>query len=179
MDNLEIMIQVYDLTQDDWDAVRSIYIQGMATRNATFETTPPSWEQWDVSHLPQCRIIVKDDAKIIGWAALSPVSNRSVYNGVAEVGIYMATSNQRQGVGKILLTALIELSESEGIWTLESTMFPENEASIRLHRSCGFRKVGYRERIGRLDDIWRDTILMERRNKFIGNTNLDSDDQMK
>lgn len=173
------MIQVENLTQKDWGAVRTIYIQGIATGDATFETRSPSWEEWDIAHLPVCRIIAKDGSTIIGWAALSPVSDRSVYNGVAEVSIYLAKSSQRKGVGKILLTSLVEHSEREGIWTLESTMFPENEASIRLHHSCGFRMVGYRERIGRLDGVWRDTILMERRSELIGNTNLDSDDQMK
>jgi len=173
------MIQIENLVQGYWDAVRSIYMEGIATGMATFETAPPNWEDWDVSHLPNYRIIAKDGSKIIGWTALSPVSNRSVYDGVAEVSIYLANSSQGKGIGKILLTSLIELSEREGIWTLEGTMFPENKASIQLHRSCGFRVVGYREKIGRLNDVWRNTILMERRSELIGITFVGSDGDEK
>lgn len=161
------MIHIENLTQDDWDAVHSIYTEGIATGMATFETAPPSWEGWDSSHLPNCRLVVKEGPQIIGWAALSPVSKRSVYEGVAEVSIYLSKSNQKKGIGKILLKSLIELSEREGIWTLESTMFPENTASVQLHLACGFREVGYREKIGCLDGEWRDTILMERRSENI------------
>ena len=160
------MIQIENLIQSDWDAVRSMYIESIATGMATFETAPPSWEEWDASHLPNCRLVVKDGPQIIDWAASSSVPERSVYEGIPEVSIYLSNSSQGKGVGKLLLTSLIELSEREGIWTLEGTMFPENKASIQLHRSCGFRKVGYREKIGRLNVVWRDTILMQRRNKI-------------
>ena len=137
---------------------------------ATFETAPPSWEGWDSSHLPNCRLVVKEGPQIIGWAALSPVSERSVYEGVVEISIYVMASSHGKGVGTELLNSLIDCSEQEGIWTLESTMFPENEACIRLHQSCGFRQVGYREKVGRLDGVWRDTVLMERRSGFLSNT---------
>ena len=158
-------IQIEALTKNDWDVVRSIYLEGIATGEATFEKDPPSFEEWDSSHLPDCRIIARRENQIVGWAALSPVSNRCVYRGVAEVSLYIAAFCRGEGIGKSLLDALIETSEEVGIWTLESSMFPENEASIRLHKSCGFREVGFRERIGVLEGKWRNTILMERRSK--------------
>lgn len=160
-------IQIEALTKNDWDVVRSIYLEGIATGEATFEKDPPSFEEWDSSHLPDCRIIARRGNQIVGWAALSPVSNRCVYRGVAEVSIYIAASSRGEGIGKILLDALIKASEETGIWILESSMFPENESSIRLHKSCGFREVGFREKIGELDGKWRNTILMERRSKVI------------
>jgi phosphinothricin acetyltransferase len=161
-------IQIEALTKNDWDDVRSIYLEGIATGEATLETAPPSFEEWDSSHLSSCRIIARRGSQIVGWAALSPVSSRHVYRGVAEVSIYIAASCRGEGIGKALLGALIEASETAGIWTLESSMFPENELSIRLHKSCGFRDVGFRERIGELGGKWRNTILMERRSKVIG-----------
>lgn len=168
-------IQIDALTKNDWDNVRSIYLEGIATGEATLETDPPSFEEWDSSHLSSCRIIARRGSQIVGWAALSPVSSRRVYRGVAEVSIYIAASCRGEGIGKALLDALIEASETAGIWTLESSMFPENELSIRLHKSCGFRDVGFRERIGELDGKWRNTILMERRSKVVGGGALASD----
>lgn len=162
---MDILIEA--LTNNDWEAVRSIYIEGIATGEATLETDPPSFEEWDSSHLADCRLIARRGDQIVGWAALSPVSTRYVYRGVAEVSIYIAASCRGEGIGKALLNALIEASEGAGIWTLESTMFPENAASIWLHKTCGFREVGIRERIGELDGKWRDTILMERRSHLI------------
>src|ERR1019366_8703898 len=134
---------------EDWDAVRAIYLEGIATRNATFEQSAPDWPAWDQGHLPRCRLVARIDSEVLGWAALSPVSSRRVYAGVAEFSIYVAERARGRGVGAALLTALIEASEQEGIWTLQSGIFPENTASLELCRRFGFRVVGRRERIGR------------------------------
>jgi phosphinothricin acetyltransferase len=152
----------------DWPAVRAIYLEGIATRQATFETQAPSWEAWDTSHSSSARLIERQDKTIVGWAALSPVSARKVYEGAAEVSVYIAQSQRGVGLGRRLLEALIAASEENGIWSLQAVMFPENSASVALHRSCGFRDVGRRERIARLDGVWRDTILLERRSRKIG-----------
>ena len=152
----------------DWSAVRAIYTEGIAGRNATFETEAPSWTIWDRNHRSDCRLVARSGPTVIGWVALSPVSGRCVYAGVAQVSVYVATSAQGQGVGKALLQALIAESEAAGIWTLNAGIFVENTASIALHTSCGFRQVGYRERIGQLDGVWRNTILMERRSAVVG-----------
>jgi L-amino acid N-acyltransferase YncA len=155
----------------DGEAVREIYLQGISTGNATFETTAPEWDAWDSAHLPSCRLVAREDkradAHILGWAALSPVSKRNVYAGVAEVSLYIAEDSRGQGIGKALLSALIERSEAEGIWTLQAGIFSENTLSIGLHRSLGFRVVGTRERIGKLQGRWRDVVLMERRNGIL------------
>ena len=152
----------------DWPAVRDIYLEGIKTRQSTFETQAPSWEAWDASHLSFARLIARQDETVIGWAALSPVSQRPVYEGVAEVSVYVAQSQRGLGHGRRLLEALIAASEEFGIWSLQAVMFPENSASVALHRSCGFRDVGRRERIARLDGVWRDTILLERRSRKVG-----------
>lgn len=154
----------------DGPAVLEIYRQGIATGNATFETETPSWEKWTASHLPHSRIVARNGASVLGWAALSPVSGRCVYAGVAEVSIYVAGEARGLGVGRALLEELIRQSENNGLWTLQAGIFPENEASIRLHKSCGFREVGCRERIGKLGDCWRDTVLLERRSRTVGST---------
>ncbi|HKD03512.1 MAG TPA: GNAT family N-acetyltransferase [Terriglobales bacterium] len=151
----------------DGPAVLEIYRQGIATGNATFESETPSWEKWTAAHLPHSRIIARNGASVLGWAALSPVSSRCVYAGVAEVSIYIAEEARGLGVGRALLEELIRQSENNGLWTLQAGIFPENEASIRLHKSCGFREVGRRERIGKLGDRWRDTVLLERRSKTV------------
>jgi L-amino acid N-acyltransferase YncA len=161
-------LHIKALCPDDWGAVRAIYQQGIATGNATFETTTPTWEGWDASHLPTCRLVALRDGQVVGWAALSPASGRRVYAGVAEVSVYVAAPARGQGVGKALLSALVEASEREGIWTLQAGIFPENEASIALHKSCGFRVVGRRERLGQMDGVWRDVLLMERRSTVTG-----------
>jgi L-amino acid N-acyltransferase YncA len=153
---------------DDWPAVREIYLEGIATRQATFETTAPSWEAWDASHLPFARLVARQAVTIIGWAALSPVSSRQVYAGVAEVSVYVSESQRGLGLGRKLLEALIAVSEENGIWSLQAGMFPENVRSVALHRRCGFREVGRRERLAKLGGVWRDTILMERRSRKIG-----------
>jgi L-amino acid N-acyltransferase YncA len=156
------------LITDDWQNVASIYLEGIRTGHATFQTVVPSWEKWDSDHLKSCRIIADCAGEMAGWAALSPVSGRCVYAGVAEVSIYLAEKFRGQKIGTLLLQKLIEESERNGIWTLQSGIFPENRASIALHEKLGFRIVGYREEIGEMDGVWRDTVLMERRSKVTG-----------
>ena len=151
-----------------WPRVAAIYAEGIATGDATFELAPPSWESWDAGHLPGCRVVALIDGEVGGWGALSPVSSREVYRGVAEVSVYVAAAHRGRGVGKRILEALVEGSEGEGIWTLQAAVFPENEGTLRLHRSLGFREVGRRERIGRMAGGWRDTVLLERRSRVVG-----------
>jgi L-amino acid N-acyltransferase YncA len=163
------MDTVIDVMQpEDWPAVRAIYLEGIATKNATFETDAPEWEKWDSSHLKACRLVARLDGQVVGWAALSPVSSRCVYAGVAEESIYISEVARGQGVGKKLLSALVDASERAGIWTLQTGIFPENEISIRLHERCGFRVLGVREKIGQMDGVWRDVVLMERRSQVVG-----------
>lgn len=153
---------------EDWPMARAIYLEGIATGNATFETDAPEWEAWNEKHRPDCRLVARKDDRVIGWVALSPVSSRQVYAGVAEHSIYVAQAARGQGVGKALLQALIEESERAGIWTLQTAIFPENTASIALHKACGFREVGYRERIGQMNGVWRSTVMLERRSRVVG-----------
>ena len=159
---------VEQMTADDWERVRLIYEEGIATGQATFETAAPTWETWEAGHLSIGRLVARADGVVVGWAALSPVSGRCVYAGVAEVSVYVTAVARGQGVGKALLNGLIQASENENIWTLQASMFPENSASIALHEACGFRQVGRRERIGQLDGAWRDTLLLERRSPVVG-----------
>jgi L-amino acid N-acyltransferase YncA len=156
------------MQNEDWDAVRAIYREGIATGNATFETDVPEWEAWDKGHLRACRLVAKVDGQVVGWAALTPYSSRRAYAGVAGLSIYVSPTARGQGIGRALLGALIEASEQAGLWTLQAGIFPENAASLTLHRACGFREVGRRERIGRLNGVWRDVVLMERRSKVVG-----------
>jgi phosphinothricin acetyltransferase len=157
------------MTEGDWPAVREIYEAGIATGHATFQTAAPTWQEWDRNHLPTCRVVAKNNREqIVGWAALSPVSSRAVYAGVCEVSVYVASEARGQGIGGKLLRALIEQAEADGRWTLQAGIFPENEASLVLHHSCGFRTVGRRERLGQLKGIWRDVVLLERRSDKIG-----------
>jgi L-amino acid N-acyltransferase YncA len=156
------------MTVNDWPRVREIYLAGIAGGNATFETEAPSWEQWDTKHLSFARIVAVVADDVMGWAALSPVSNRAAYQGVAENSVYVAPPAQGRGLGRSLLQTLIVESEVNGIWTLQTSIFPENVASIRLHRSCGFREVGRRERIAQLKGLWRSTVFMERRSTTVG-----------
>ena len=151
------------MRNEDWEQVRAIYLEGIRTGHATFETEAPSWEGWDDAHLTFARLVLREDAAVLGWAALSPVSKREVYRGVAEVTVYVAETARGRGIGRALLLALIEESERNGVWTLQASIFPENTASVALHRCCGFREVGRRERIAQLHGIWRDTLLFERR----------------
>lgn len=150
------------------NAVLKIYQEGLLTGNASFQSTVPSWEEWDAAHLPACRLVAVENNDVQGWAALTPVSGRCVYAGVAEISVYIAEAARGKGLGKVLLNALIEQSEASNIWTLQAGIFPENEASIRLHEACGFRLVGSREKIGRMNGVWRDTLLLERRSTKIG-----------
>jgi len=161
-------LTIAPLQPADWAEVKKIYLEGIATGHATFETAAPSWEHWDAAHLPFARLVARQDDKLMAWAALSPVSQRCVYGGVAEVSVYVSASSRRSGVGRRLLQALIEESEQNGIWTLQAGMFPENTGSLALHQSCGFREVGRRQRIGKMNGIWRDTILLERRSTVVG-----------
>ena len=160
--------EIAPMTERDWPAVREIYLQGIATGNATFEQSPPEWKEWDERHLPSCRLVARVESRIVGWAALSPVSSRCVYGGVAEVSIYIAEDARGHGVGRRLLAALVDASEQNGIWTLQAGIFPENQASIRLHQQAGFRIVGRRERLGCMNGVWRDIVLMERRSTVVG-----------
>ena len=161
-------VQIIALRDDHWPAVREIYAEGIATGNATFETVVPEWEKWDRAHHKHSRLIAQDGQRILGWAAVSPVSTRSVCSGVAEVSVYVAASARGRGWGKALLTSLIEQSEKQGIWTLQAGIFPENVASVELHKSCGFREVGVRRRLGQLAGVWRDVLLLERRSPTLG-----------
>ncbi|TDN37436.1 N-acetyltransferase family protein [Hymenobacter sp. UV11] len=152
-----------------WPAVRAIYEAGMATGQATFTTEAPSWEAWDAGHLAHCRLVaMAPDGAVLGWAALSPVSGRCVYAGVAEVSIYIAAEARGRGVGRQLLAALVAASEQHGLWMLQAGIFPENAASLALHAGQGFRTVGRRERIGQLRGQWHDTLLLERRSAVVG-----------
>jgi len=161
-------IAIEPMTEEHWQSVRDIFAQGIATGNATFETSTPTWEEWDSRHLPTCRLVAVGGNSVVGWAALSPVSSRQVYRGVAEVSVYVAENVRGQGVGAALLAELIEESERNGIWTLQAGILAENAASLHLHDKAGFRIVGRRERIGCLDGQWRDTVLMERRSNIVG-----------
>lgn len=156
------------LTPADWPRVKAIYQEGIATGEATFETDVPGWESWNAGHLQHSRIVATLADRVLGWAALSPVSGRCVYGGVAEVSVYVAAEARGRGTGRVLLERLIEESEQNGIWTLQAGIFPENLASIRLHERCGFRRVGVRERLGRLGGRWRDVVLLERRSASVG-----------
>jgi L-amino acid N-acyltransferase YncA len=159
---------VEPLRPGDWDPVRVIYLEGIATGHATFETTAPTWDWWDADHLHAPRLVAREGAALLGWAALSPASGRCVYAGVAEVSLYVAAAARGRGVGRALLEALVEASEEKGIWTLQAGVFPENAASLAVHRRCGFREVGRRERLGKLGGAWRDVILLERRSPRVG-----------
>jgi L-amino acid N-acyltransferase YncA len=147
----------------DWPHVASIYAAGIATRNATFETEVPSFEEWNAAHLSEHRFVATDGDRVVGWVALSGYSDRCCYAGVADLSVYVDPSAQGRGVGRALLEHLVDDTERSGIWTLQAGVFPENAASLALHRRCGFRLVGTRERIGRLDGVWRDVVLLERR----------------
>jgi L-amino acid N-acyltransferase YncA len=157
-----------EMDDADWEQVRLIYLEGIATGHATFEMEAPSREKWDAGHLSHSRLVARAADVIKGWAALSPVSNRCVYGGVAETSVYVGEEHRGEGVGRALLEALVSASERNGIWTLQAGIFPENTSSVVLHKRCGFREVGRRERIGKMKEVWRDTLLLERRSKVVG-----------
>ena len=152
----------------DWPEVSRIYAEGIASRIATFETVAPAWEQWDKGHLQPARLVVEKDTGLLAWAALSPVSSRCVYAGVAEVSVYVSEDARGKGVGTMILKALVEESEKAGIWTLQAGIFSDNRASIRIHEKAGFRLLGYRERLGQLHGVWKDVAFLERRSKKVG-----------
>ncbi len=156
------------MRETDWPAVREIYLEGIATGDATFQTAAPEWQEWDANHLRHSRLVARDEAAVGGWAALSSVSRRECYAGVAEVSIYLTAPHRGQGLGRSLLAALVAESETHDIWMLQAGIFPENRASIALHERLGFRHVGVRERIARRDGRWRDTVLLERRSTKVG-----------
>ncbi len=156
------------MTAADWPAVRQIYAEGIASGQATFETEPPTWERWDAGHRPDCRLVARARDRVVGWAALAPVSARACYAGVAEASVYVAADCRGHGVGTALLRALVAESERAGVWTLQGATFAENAVSLRLQAACGFRVVGRRERVARHHGVWRDTVLTERRSPTVG-----------
>jgi phosphinothricin acetyltransferase len=162
------MITFENMRAADWTAVKEIYEEGIATGDATFQQSAPLWEEWNGNHLRHSRIVAKEEEGIVGWAALTPVSGRQVYAGVAEVSVYISDKARGKGIGKQLLQKLVEDSEANNIWTLQASIFRQNIASIKMHEACGFRIIGYRERIGQMKGVWRDTILFERRSKKVG-----------
>ncbi|WDE13789.1 GNAT family N-acetyltransferase [Thalassomonas haliotis] len=162
------MIRVRQFIPNDFPVVQEIYQQGINSGNATFETQVKSWQQWHQAMLKPCRLIAEKEGEILGWAALSPISARPVYGGVAEVSVYTAASARGQGIGKQLMSQLITSSEEHNIWTLQAAIFPENKASIILHQKHGFNTLGVRKQLGKLKGVWRDVVLMERRSTQVG-----------
>lgn len=160
--------RIEEMTEQDWTQVRTIYLEGIATGHATFETEAPSWNSWNSAHLPYGRLVARSGGIIKGWTALYPVSGRCVYAGVAETSVYVGQAFRGEGVGSALLEALVTVSETNGVWTLQAGMFPENNGSVQLHKKFGFREIGRRERIGRMNGVWRDTLLLERRSTVVG-----------
>jgi L-amino acid N-acyltransferase YncA len=165
--------KITKMIPEDWEQVKLIYQEGILTGNATFENDAPDWDKWDSCHIPACRFVARLGAEIFGWAALSPVSNRCVYSGVAEISVYVKKKYQKQGVGNTLLAAIINASELDGIWTLEAGIFPENTKSINLHKKYGFREIGRKMKLGKMvygpyKGVWRDVFLLERRSKTVG-----------
>ncbi|MEW6983906.1 N-acetyltransferase family protein [Colwelliaceae bacterium 6471] len=152
----------------DFEQVKDIYQQGIDTGNATFQQTAKSWSEWNGSMLNSCRLVATENNTILGWAALSPTSNRYVYRGVCEVSIYISAAAQGKGVGHQLMSALVACSEQHDIWTIQAAIFPENKSSIALHLKHGFRELGTREKVGQMNGVWRDSVLLERRSKVVG-----------
>ena len=162
------MMYIRNFKQSDFDSVKDIYQQGIDTGNATFETQVKEWDEWNNSMLQVCRLVAVENERVVGWAALSLVSNRCVYAGVAEVSVYVASEARGKGVGQIWLAKLVEESEKKGFWTLQAGIFPENESSIALHQKNGFRILGLQEKLGKMGEKWRDVVLLERRSKVVG-----------
>jgi L-amino acid N-acyltransferase YncA len=163
-------VRIRDMRSEDWPAVAAIYAEGIAHGDATFETEVPSWEQWDAAHLAAHRHVAEHAKSdhVLGWTAVVPVSSRCVYAGVVEHSVYVAADGRGRGVGRALLAALVDSTERAGIWTIQSGVFPENQASLALHRTAGFRVVGIRERLGRMHGHWRDVVTLERRSRVVG-----------
>ena len=162
-------LRIREMNSQDWLRVAEIYEAGIKTELSTFQSEVPSWEDWDSGHLSSCRIVALAEEKVVGWAALSAFSPREVFRGVAEESVYIAEEFKGRGIGKMLMNCLIEESEKAGFWTLMARIISENNASIELHKKCGFREVGYREKIGRMKNgRWHDVVVMERRSKKVG-----------
>ena len=157
-----------ELKEHDWQQVKSIFIEGINTGNATFQTSASTWEEWDVAHQPDCRLVARLNGEVVGWVALSPISSRKAFKGVAEVSVYVSQRAIGMGIGRRLIQALIDNSEHHGYWTLQAMIFPENIGSIKLHMKHGFEKVGTRKQMGKLNGIWRDVVLLERRSEING-----------
>jgi phosphinothricin acetyltransferase len=161
--------KIEEMIKEDWNAVAKIYLEGINTGNATFQNDVPTWEHWNISHIGSCRLVARSGNKVLGWGALSPTSSRCVYAGVAEVSIYVGEEYRGQCIGKEIITSLVKLSEEQGYWTLQSGIIKENIASIALHKSCGFREIGVREKVGKMSNgKWHDVVLMERRSRTVG-----------
>jgi len=166
---IAIAMKLDNMSPEDWPAVRSIYYEGILGGNSTFEEDVPPWEDWDAAHLKTCRLVSRsEDGAVLGWAALRPVSLRACYRGVAEVSVYVSNKAQGQGIGRALLREMIRVSEENSIWTLQGSVFPENHVSLKMCDVCGFRQVGRRKHIAKMDGLWRDTILVERRSTRVG-----------
>jgi len=163
----ERTVVVEELRAEHWPEVARIYADGIATGNATFETQVPSWERWDAAHLPEHRFVALEHRRVVGWTAVSPVSQRCVYEGVVENSVYVDEAARGRGVGRLLLERLVASTEAAGIWTIQTGIFPENEASVRVHKRVGFRVVGRRERLGKLHGVWRDVLFLERRSNVV------------
>ena len=157
-----------ELKEHDWQQVKSIFIEGINTGNATFQTSASTWEEWDVAHQPDCRLVARLNGEVVGWVALSPISSRKAFKGVAEVSVYVSQRATGMGIGRRLIQALIDNSEHHGYWTLQAMIFPENIGSIKLHMKNGLEKVGTRKQMGKLNGIWRDVVLLERRSEING-----------
>jgi len=160
--------QIDSLRESDWERVRAIYLEGLATGQTSFETEAPSWADWDAAHLAHSRMVARAAGRVVAWAALSPMSRRRCYAGVAEVSIYVAAAARGHVIGRRLLGELVASSERHGIWTLFGSTFPENQASLRAQAACGFRVMGRRERIAQHHGVWRDTVITERRSAIVG-----------
>ena len=160
-------IQIDSLRDSDWERVRAIYLEGLATGQASFETDAPSWAHWDAAHLAHSRLVARADGRVVGWAALTPMSKRRCYAAVAEVSIYVAAAARGRGLGRRLLAELVASSERHGMWALFCSTFPENVASLRAQAACGFRVMGRRERIAQHHGVWRDTVITERRSRVV------------
>jgi L-amino acid N-acyltransferase YncA len=161
------VVEIRALTRADWPRVEAIYAEGIATGNATFDTEPPSWEEFDAARLPEHRFVAVENGEVVGWIAVSPTSSRKCYAGVVENSVYVAEAARGRGVGRALMDAMLASTDAAGIWTIETGVFPENRATLALHERAGFRVVGRRERIAQLDGVWRDTLLLERRSASI------------
>lgn len=161
-------MEIIKIQEHHYPKIAEIYLEGIATRNATFQGEAPTWEDWDKSHLQHSRIVGLINNEVFGWAALTPVSSRCVYAGVAEVSVYVGKDYRGKGLGKLLLDELVKESEANNLWTLQSGIFPENTGSIKVHEKCGFRIIGYRERIGKMNGVWRDNLILERRSQTVG-----------